>query len=151
MEYSTEVIKRKKKFLTLKRKESITGWAFVAPAMIGFLIFTVFSMGFSLYMSFTNYSIIGNYKWVGLQNYINIFTDDPFFWQYLLNTVIYVVLLVPTVLVISLFFAILLNKKVKGWTPFYRACLFLPCIVSTVAVSLVWKWIFSDNIGMLSS
>lgn len=149
--FDSTIIRKKKKFLTLKRKEALTGWAFVAPALIGFLIFTAFSMIYSLYMSFTNYSIIGDYKWVGMNNYIEAFTADPFFWQYLLNTVIYVVLLVPTVLVISLFFAILLNKKVKGWTPFYRACLFLPCIVSTVAVSLVWKWIFADNIGMLST
>ena len=85
-----------------------------------------------------------------IHNYINLLTKDIFFWDYLWNTVYYVIGLVPTVLVISLFFAILLNKKVKGMTPIYRACLFLPCIISTVAISLVWKWMFNTSEGMIN-
>jgi len=141
---------RKKTFLTLSQKEALTGWAFVTPVMIGFLVFTAGSMLYSLYISFTDWNMLTEPKWVGFKNFVNLFTKDMYFWDYLGNTVYYVIVLVPTVIVISLFFAILLNKRVKGLTPFYRACLFLPCIVSTVAVSLVWKWIFNSTEGMLN-
>ena len=145
--------KKKNKWyhLTLAKKEALTGWAFVTPVLIGFLVFTAFSMVFSLYISFTDWNMLTEPKWVGFKNYINLFTQDIFFWDYLWNTFYYVIALVPTVLVISLFFAILLNKKVKGMTLFYRACLFLPCIISTVAISLVWKWMFNSTEGMINS
>lgn len=142
---------KKKKRLTLAQKEALTGWAFVTPVMIGFLVFTVFSMLYSLYISFTDWNMLKDPKWVGFSNYKNLFTKDLFFWDYLGNTIYYVIVLVPVVLVVSLTFAILLNKKVKGMTTFYRACLFLPCVVSTVAVSLVWTWIFNSSEGMLNS
>ncbi len=143
--------KRKKwPHLTMKKKEALTGMAFVTPVMIGFLVFTAGSMLYSLYISLTDWNMLIEPKWVGLKNYINLFTKDLHFWDYLGNTIYYVIILVPLVLIISLFFAILLNKKVKGMTPFYRACLFLPCVVSTVAVSLVWKWIFNSTEGMLN-
>jgi len=103
-----------------------------------------------LFISFTDWNMLSAPKWVGFANYINLLTKDIFFWDYLWNTVYYVIGLVPTVLVISLFFAILLNKKVKGMTPIYRACLFLPCIISTVAISLVWKWMFNTSEGMIN-
>ncbi|MEG2158989.1 MAG: sugar ABC transporter permease, partial [Clostridia bacterium] len=140
----------RRKKLSLKQKEAITGWVFVTPVLVGFLVFTAFSMVFSLFMSFNDWNMMSPPKWVGLQNYIDLFTKDEYFWDYLWNTFYYVIILVPIVLVVSLAFALLLNKKVRGFTPFYRACLFFPCIVSTVAISLVWKWIFNQNEGMLN-
>ncbi|MEG1806071.1 MAG: sugar ABC transporter permease [Clostridia bacterium] len=136
--------------LSLRQREAITGWAFVTPVLIGFLVFTAFSMIFSLYISFYDWNMLSDPKFIGTANYVEIFTKDPYFWDYLWNTFYYVIILVPIVLVISLMFAILLNKKVKGFTPFYRACLFLPCVISTVAVSLVWKWILNSNEGTLN-
>ena len=85
-----------------------------------------------------------------MQNYKNLFTRDIFFWDYLWNTFYYVLVLVPFVLVISLLFAILLNKQVKGLTAIYRASLFLPCIISTVAVALVWKWLLNSQSGIIN-
>ena len=142
--------KKKWYHLTLAKKEALTGWLFIAPVLTGFLVFTAFSMLYSLFISFTDWNMLSAPKWVGFANYINLLTKDIFFWDYLWNTVYYVIGLVPTVLVISLFFAILLNKKVKGMTPIYRACLFLPCIISTVAISLVWKWMFNTSEGMIN-
>ena len=128
---------KKRRGLTLQKKEAITGWLFVTPAMVGFLIFTAFSMVYSLYISFTNWNILSDPAFVGFQNYRNLFTRDIFFWDYLWNTFYYVLVLVPSVLVISLFFAILLNRRISGLTSFYRASLFLPCVISTVAIALV--------------
>ena len=93
----------------LKRQEALTGWLFVAPAVTGFAVFTAFSMCYSLYISFTDWNILSDPKFVGWQNYINLFTRDIFFGEYLWNTIYYVLFLIPCVLVISLLFAILLN------------------------------------------
>ena len=134
----------------LKRQEALTGWLFVAPAVTGFAVFTAFSMCYSLYISFTDWNILSDPKFVGWQNYINLFTRDIFFGEYLWNTIYYVLFLVPSVLVISQLFAILLNKSFKGFTPFYRASLFLPSIISTVAIALVWKWLLNSQSGTIN-
>ena len=89
---------KKRRGLTLQKKEAITGWLFVTPAMVGFLIFTAFSMVYSLYISFTNWNILSDPVFVGFQNYRNLFTRDIFFWDYLWNTFYYVLVLVPFVL-----------------------------------------------------
>ena len=128
----------------------ISGWLFVAPAVTGFAVFTAFSMCYSLYISFTDWNILSDPKFVGWQNYINLFTRDSFFGEYLWNTIYYVLFLIPSVLVISLLFAILLNKTFKGFTPFYRASLFLPSIISTVAIALVWKWLLNSQSGTIN-
>ena len=134
----------------LKRQEALTGWLFVAPAVTGFAVFTAFSMCYSLYISFTDWNILSDPKFVGWQNYINLFTRDIFFGEYLWNTIYYVLFLIPSVLVISLLFAILHNKTFKGFTPFYRASLFLPSIISTVAIALVWKWLLNSQSGTIN-
>ena len=140
----------KRKWLNLRRREAITAWLFLTPVLIGFFVFTAFSMVFSLYISFTDWNILSDPKWIGFDNYIQLFTKDIYFWDYLLNTLFYVVTLVPIVLVVSLGFAILLNKKVKGLTPFYRACLYVPCVVSTVAISVVWRWLLNYDAGVIN-
>ncbi|MEG0740919.1 MAG: sugar ABC transporter permease, partial [Clostridia bacterium] len=145
-----QLAKKKRPLMTLSRKEAMTGWLFVTPAMVGFLVFTAFSMIYSLYISMTDWNILSDPKIVGFQNYINLFTRDIFFGEYLYNTFYYVVFLVPIVLAVSLFFALLLNKHVRGLTPFYRAALFLPCVVSTVAVALVWKWLLNSQSGTIN-
>lgn len=136
--------------LSLRQKEAVTGWLFVTPVMIGFLVFTAFSMVYSLYISFTDWNILADPNYVGFQNYKNLFTRDIFFGEYLWNTFYYVLFLVPSVLAASLFFAILLNKSTRGFTSFYRASLFLPCVISTVAVALVWKWLLNSQSGTIN-
>ena len=109
-----QVAGKRHRGFSLQRKEAVAGWLFVTPVMIGVLVFTAFSMVYSLYISFTDWNILSDPHFVGLQNYKNLFTRDIFFWDYLWNTFYYVLVLGPFVLVISLLFAILLNKQVKG-------------------------------------
>lgn len=144
----TDIIRRKPR-LSLKQKEAITGWIFVAPLLIGFLVFTAFSMLYSLYISFTDWNVLSKPKWVGFNNYIQIFTKDNYFWANLLNTFYYVIVLVPVVTIISLFFALILNKKTKQ-SFLYRAILFLPCVVSTVAIAVVWRWLLNSDRGVIN-
>ena len=142
---------RRGRRLNLKQREALTGWLFVSPALIGFGIFTFGAILYSLYLSFTDYDMFGTPEWVGLENYIKAFTNDEYFYQYFGNTFYFAIVLVPVVLVISLFLAILINKKVGKLTKAYRVALFLPSITSTVAVSMVWLWIFNPDMGILNN
>lgn len=137
--------------LSLRQKEAGIGWLFVSPALIGFSIFTFGAILYSLYLSFTDYNLLSKPQWVGLKNYIRAFTEDDYFYQYFGNTLYFVIALVPIVLVFSLALALLINKKAGKMTQFYRAALFLPSITSTVAVSMVWMWIFNPDMGILNN
>ena len=147
----SNVAGRRGRRLNLKQREALTGWLFVSPALIGFGIFTFGAILYSLYLSFTDYDLFGTPEWVGLENYIKAFTNDEYFYQYFGNTFYFAIVLVPVVLVISLFLAILINKKVGKLTKAYRVALFLPSITSTVAVSMVWLWIFNPDMGILNN
>lgn len=147
----SNVAGRRGRRLNLKQREALTGWLFVSPALIGFGIFTFGAILYSLYLSFTDYDMFGTPEWVGLGNYIKAFTNDEYFYQYFGNTFYFAIVLVPVVLVISLFLAILINKKVGKLTKAYRVALFLPSITSTVAVSMVWLWIFNPDMGILNN
>ena len=147
----SNVAGRRGRWLILKQREALTGWLFVSPALIGFGIFTFGAILYSLYLSFTDYDMFGTPEWVGLENYIKAFTNDEYFYQYFGNTFYFAIVLVPVVLVISLFLAILINKKVGKLTKAYRVALFLPSITSTVAVSMVWLWIFNPDMGILNN
>ena len=148
---NSNVAGRRGRRLNLKQREALTGWLFVSPALIGFGIFTFGAILYSLYLSFTDYDMFGTPEWVGLENYIKAFTNDEYFYQYFGNTFYFAIVLVPVVLVISLFLAILINKKVGKLTKAYRVALFLPSITSTVAVSMVWLWIFNPDMGILNN
>lgn len=147
----SNVAGRRGRRLNLKQREALTGWLFVSPALIGFGLFTFGAILYSLYLSFTDYDMFGTPEWVGLENYIKAFTNDEYFYQYFGNTFYFAIVLVPVVLVISLFLAILINKKVGKLTKAYRVALFLPSITSTVAVSMVWLWIFNPDMGILNN
>lgn len=141
----------KKRFMTLKRREACLGWLFVSPALIGFSIFTFGSILYSFYLSLTDYDLLSAPKWVGFDNYIRAFTKDQYFYKYFGNTLYFVVTLVPIVLALSLLLAILINKKTSWVNNIYRVALFLPSITSTVAVSMVWLWIFNPDMGLINN
>ena len=143
--------KRRARRLSLKRREALTGWVFVSPALIGFAIFTFGAIIRSFYYSLTDYSLLSQPNFVGLANYIRAFTKDQYFYQYFGNTFYFVITLVPIVLVCLLLLAILINKKAGHLTKAYRVALFLPSITSTVAVSMVWLWIFNPDMGLLNN
>jgi multiple sugar transport system permease protein len=130
-------------------REAITGWVFASPWILGFLLFTVGPMVFSLYVSFTKYNIIRDPVWIGLQNYQNIFTNDTYFWKSLENTFWLVGFKVPIVMVVSIAIALLLNTKVPGERAF-RTIIYLPNVLSGVAAVFLWEWILAPN-GLLNT
>ena len=126
-------------------KDNVTGYLLMAPWLLGFLVMWLIPAGMSIYYSFTDYNLLSAPNWVGLQNYITIFTSDKNFVQAMKVTFIYVFVMVPLRLAFALFVANLLNKKHKGMAV-YRVLYYIPSIVGgSIAVSVVWKQIFGNK------
>ena len=128
---------------TLRQKlvgsDLFCGYVFLAPFIIGFLTFTLVPMVSSLYLSFTEYDILSPAQFVGLKNYIEMFTDDPKFWKSFFVTIKYVVVAVPLRLIFALIVALILVKQTR-LTSFYRAAYYLPSLIGgSIAVAVLWK------------
>lgn len=131
-------------------RESSAGVIFCLPFIIGFFVFLIVPMGISLYYSFCDYNILSPAKFVGLQNYIKMFTGDETFWKSFKATVYFALVSVPLRLVFALLVAMILVKPTK-MTGFYRAAYYLPSIIGgSVAVSVLWKRIFATD-GVINS
>lgn len=131
-------------------REARAGWLFISPWLIGFLCLTGGPLLFSLYASFTNYNMTSRMDFIGLANYIKMFTKDPVFWKSLGNTLYYVALAVPCSCVCAIFLATLLNQKVKG-TPLFRMLFYLPTVLSGVAVYQLWMQLLAPQSGLINS
>lgn len=117
------------------------GWYFIMPAFLLYLIFTIYPAVESFRLSFQSFAG-GKYTFVGLDNFIRMFGDTVFL-QSLFNTFLYMVIQVPIMLLLAMFIATLLNsRKLKG-KAFFRTSVFLPCVTSLVAYSILFKMMFS--------
>ena len=128
-------------------KDSLIALIFILPALVPLLVFWVWPMIDSLYISFTDWDFMSpEFNYVGFKNYFNLFTDKNFY-QVLFNTLYFSVgSVIPTVIG-GLLLALLLNKKMKGMGIF-RTILFSPWVTPMVAVSIVWSWIFEPRVGL---
>jgi multiple sugar transport system permease protein len=126
----------------------LDGYLFISPWLIGFILFTFGPVIASLLLSFAEYDILTAPRWVGLKNFIQLFAD-PLFRKSLINTLYYSAVTVPLGLVFSLFLAMLLNVKIRGSYTF-RVIYYLPAVTSGVAISLLWRWLFNPDIGLIN-
>lgn len=133
----------------MKRRENIAGYLFASPWLFGLIVLGIFPILMSLYISFTNYDMISRMQWVGLENYRILLTNDNLFWKSLGNTVYHVVIAVPLGILVGLALAFLLNNKLKGISVF-RTMFYLPNVVSIVAMTLLWMWLFQPNFGLIN-
>ncbi|ODR38935.1 carbohydrate ABC transporter permease [Eisenbergiella tayi] len=141
----------KKGISVIKRRNQVQGILFTLPAILGFLIFTLLPMAASLYLSFTDYRISNKPLLIGADNYVRLFSgEDYFFYKALGVTAYYVVLSVPTFLIVAFFIANLLNSEIKGMAIF-RTIFYLPSIVPVVATSMIWAWLFNPDFGLFNS
>lgn len=131
-----------------ERKIFWVGLAFASPWIIGFLTFTVYPFFGSLYFSMTEYDLFSPPRWVGLQNYEGIITDDRFY-KSLSNTFFMAFISVPITLTASLLIATLLNFQVKGIN-FYRTVFYLPSVIPIVASALLWTWMLNPDFGLIN-
>lgn len=139
-----------KRLLTARARRNLTGYAFIAPWAAGFLLFTALPMAASLALSFHSWSLLSPPEWIGPENFMAIFRDDPLFPTSLWNTVYYVAFSVPLCVGVSLILALLLNRNLPGMGLF-RTIMVLPSIMNIVAVSVLWLWIFNPEFGLLNS
>ncbi|HCS66737.1 MAG TPA: ABC transporter permease, partial [Oribacterium sp.] len=126
------------KIQAFKRKDNIAGFVLLAPWLFGFLLMWLIPMLISIYYSMTDFNLLNTPKFIGLQNYIRVFTQDKTFIQAMMVTFTYVVLLVPLRLAFALWVAMILNQKRK-FLGLYRTLYYVPSIVGgSIAVSIVW-------------
>jgi len=125
-------------------------WAYimVAPTIIGLIVLNLWPFIQTLYTSFCEHLGFGHYKFIGIQNYIDMFSSTEF-WKATWNTVWFCVLTVPVGIVLALFVAMLLNTKVK-FKGGFRTIFFLPLVCAPAAVAMVWQWIFNGQYGILN-
>jgi len=121
---------------------------FLLPSLIGMTVFVIIPIISSLGLSFTKWDLIGDIQWVGLANYSRVI-KDPNIHGALFHTLQFIAGYLPSVMIISLGVAMLLNQKLKG-VVFFRALYFIPVITSWVAVSMIWKWLLNPEYGIVN-
>lgn len=137
--------RKKKGVVAWLNKESTAGYMFSLPFIFGFLMFMVIPMVLSFYYSFCKYDIQNPPVWIGLDNYIKIFTNDATFVKALKVTCYYALIGTPLKVVFALIVALILNHESKA-VPFYRATYYLPSIIGgSVAVAILWRRLFESN------
>jgi len=133
----------------LQVEEAFAGYLFLLPWLLGLLIFWIGPIIASAYFSVLEYDVLSPAKFVGLENFTRAFTADKQFWPSLARTFSYAIMVVPLGLVLSLLLAMLLNQGAKG-TNFFRTSFFLPHLTPTVALALLWTWIFNPSVGPIN-
>ena len=126
-------------------RDNVAGYVFILPFIIGLLVFTLIPFFTSLYLSFTDYNILSPAKWVGLDNYKEMFFEDDLFWTSFWVTFKFAFIQVPIKLAVSLIVALVLAKATR-LTGFYRSAFYIPSLMGgSVAIALLWKQLFSPN------
>ncbi len=133
-----------------ERRNQRNGLLFVAPWIVGFLIFQLYPTLASLYYSFTTYSILDVGSWIGLANYQAMLTNDPQFWTAVSNTLFYAAVSVPVGLLVSFILALLLNVRLPEMA-WYRTIYYLPTLVPAVAGSFLFLWLLNPEFGLVNA
>lgn len=142
--------RQRRRLSRLQRHERAAAWLFLLPSLVVFSVFVALPVLAALGISFTSWDLFTTPRFVGLQNYGALLGGDALFGQVLRNTALYVLGTVPLQMVIALGVALVLNRRVPGQA-FFRVAYFLPVVSSTVAVALVWSWLFNGNYGLLNA
>jgi multiple sugar transport system permease protein len=141
------VTPRRRRFIT---RIDLIGWAFIAPWLVGFVVFTAGPFIASLLLSLTDWDVAGMWKFVGTRNYQRMLTgEDDLFVLGVKNTAFYVLFNVPGVQIIALLLASLLNQPIRG-IAFYRTIFYLPAVTAGVATAYLWANILSKS-GLLNT
>jgi len=130
-------------------RHQATGIALISPWLYGFIGFTAIPIFYSLYLSFTDFSLFGKAKWVGLGNYIKLFTRDIDFWPSIRITLLYAVLTLPVGVFGSILVALLINRDVRG-IKIFRTIFYLTAILPDSAVAIIWRQLFSGENGLIN-
>jgi len=131
-----------------KSKRNFLPYLLVSPYLLFLVVFVIFPVLFCFFLTFNNWNIIAPMHFIGLRNYSRLI-HDRLFWKAILNTLQFLLLHIPLQLVVSLFLAFLLNKKIKAGA-FFRASFFMPVIVSGVVVTILWQQLLGYDSGIIN-
>lgn len=134
----------------MKRRSLFLGLLFISPWLIGFLLFTVYPLLSSFYYSFTRYDLLNPPNFLGLRNYVQIFSEDPHFGTAVYNTVYYVGLGAPLAVAGAFLMASLLNTDIRGRSLF-RAIFFFPAVVPAIVTAMVWIFLLNVQYGAINA
>ena len=125
----------------------LTPYMFLVPALLIMGIFVFYPLVKVIIYSFQSYNVFSPPQWIGTKNYQDILKDKAFYVAFK-NTILYFIIVVPVLVILPAFVAILVNNKLKGMK-FFRAAYYLPAITSMVVAGIAWKWIYDDS-GLLN-
>lgn len=128
--------------------ECFYGYAMILPALLFILVFLFYPIIHSIFLSLQKTDWFNSYTFIGLENFRSLLESEDF-WITVKNTVLFTIISVPVIVALSTVFAVLLNSKIKGM-PLFRICFLLPVVTISVASTLVWKWIFNGDFGILN-
>ena len=132
-----------------KTRETLVAYTFALPDIVLVLVFIMAPVGWSLYLSLTEYSILSAPTFIGLEHYRNLLSDEVFRIAFL-NTVYFVAVVVPGIVLGALALALLVNRPLKGIAMF-RLAFFSPVLISMVIVGLLWQWIYNPVYGLANA
>lgn len=138
-----------KTFSEKEKKGIRLGLLFISPWLIGVISFTLIPLFLAIGISLTDYSFLSNCKFVGLENYITMFTKDPLIWKSLGITFLYAIIAVPCQMIFGFLLANLLNQKLKGIVVF-RTLFYAPCLIVVVSSTLLWKQMLETDFGVIN-
>lgn len=134
--------------LTINTKQNISAYLFMLPALFFFFVFVVVPIVMGLITSFFDYTS-KNFEFSGLTNYLNLFKDE-YFIKSVKNTLFLVIVSVPIIVLLSLFISVVLYQRSAITRSIFRGIYYLPVVTGTVAVVVVWKWLFDPYYGVLN-
>lgn len=134
----------------LERNENRCGFVFVLPQIVGLLLFVLVPLIIAVYLSFCEWNFIDTPRWVGLKNFYAVFDfDGDVFFMTLENTAIFLIGIIPLTMIVALGLALLANQHLPMLS-FYKSALFMPMVTSSVAVAMVWYWLFAPDMGLIN-
>ena len=144
--------KHRRSFLNLsyRQSEAVTGLFMASPWLIGFVVFVAGPMIVSLYLSMTRWDLFTAPKFLGLENFQVLLTDDPLFIQSLKITTLYAIASVPIQIAVGLVLAQLLNQKIR-LLGMFRSIYYLPSVLSGISIAIMFRWIFGTQYGLLNT
>ncbi|WP_411333992.1 carbohydrate ABC transporter permease [Metabacillus indicus] len=129
------------------KQGKITPYLFLLPGCIILGAFIFYPMLQAIWLSFTNYNMVTEAEFIGTENYQNLF-EDELFWKVLGQTLLYLIIVVPALVILPIFIAILVNQQIRG-IAFFRSAYYIPVVTSMVVVGITWKWVYADQ-GVLN-
>lgn len=136
---------KKRRISPQARHNNVVGYLFLTPFLIGLFVFTMYPFVYSLYLAFTDYDIVSKSNWIGLDNFVKMFTADDKFWVSFMVTVKFALIQVPLKLIFSLLVAVILSKTTK-LTNVYRAAFYIPSLLGgSVAVAITWSQLWNTD------